>query len=136
MQSANLQRAIFDKLNNDVALGALVVGVYAEHPQPDDAGSDADFPYVTIGTDIGTSWDTKTFNGGSHLIQIDAWSRANNFLEVKDIADAIRSALHYASLTIIGAEFVVSINESNTFTRDPDGHTKRALCMYRMMTKG
>lgn len=131
MLSANLQAAIY------AALQPIGIDVYADHPQPDEPEDDSAFPYITIGNDVATTWDSHTFLGGSHLVQIDVWSRQNNFTEAKNTADAIRAALHYQPLTISGAKHVLTLNESNTFTRDPDGHTKRAMCMYRItLTEG
>lgn len=133
MKSANLQRAVYSALVNDAAVSGLVQSVYADHPQPDEPEDDSVFPYITIGNDVATTWDSHTFDGGNHLVQIDVWSRSNNFLETKDVADAIRDLLHHQPLTIAAADHVLTINENNTFTRDPDGHTKRGMCMYRII---
>lgn len=133
MNGDNLQRAVYAKLTNDATLMAIIVGVYADVQQPSDAGSDAPFPYVTIGSDNLSSWDSKTFFGTEALCQIDIWSRSNNFIEAKEIGDAITNALHHQSLTITDASHVMTVQQSSTYSKDPDGHTKRGMLMFRVV---
>lgn len=133
MNGENLQRAIYDKLAGDVSLMALIDGVYADVQQPLDAGSNVPFPYVTIGSDNLAPWDSKTFLGTEALCQIDIWSRTNNFLEAKSIGSAITNALHHQPLTISGASHVMTVQQSSVYSKDPDGHTKRGLLMFRVL---
>jgi|TARA_R110000851_G_scaffold249005_1_gene401517 hypothetical protein len=138
MNLDNLQRAIFSKLTNDTALMALIVGVYADHPQDNDSGSDAPFPYVTIGQDRGQSFDTNTNFGAIVTCQIDTWTRSGNFLTAKAISNAIRKALHYQPLIILEASHTMTIVQSEDFMKDPDGKTKhgvlQALVMFTDIT--
>lgn len=133
MNGDNLQRAIYSKLTGDTALMALIEAVYADVPQPGDAGSDGPFPYVTIGQDNLSSWDSKTFVGTEAICQIDVWSRSNNFLEAKAIGSAIVDAMHYQPLTITGATHVITTQQSSVYSKDPDGHTKRGMIMFRVV---
>lgn len=133
MNSENLQSAIYTKLTGNSALMALITGVYADVQQPIDAGSDAAFPYVTIGQDNASSWDTKTEFGTEALCQIDIWSRSNNFTQAKTIGSAITDALHQQPLTITGASHVLTFQQSEVYSKDPDGHTKRGMLMFRVV---
>jgi len=133
MNEANLQRAIYAKLTNDAALMALIKGVYADVQQPNLPEDGASFPYVVIGQDTITSWDTKTDDGGNALCQIDVWSRQNNLLQAKDVGGAVYNALHQTSLSITGAEHVLTTVETATYSKDPDGHTKRGMVMVRVL---
>lgn len=133
MNSENLQAAIYAKLTGNSALMALITGVYADVQQPLDAGSDAAFPYVTIGQDNASSWDTKTEFGTEALCQIDIWSRSNNFTQAKTIGSAITDALHQQPLTITGASHVLTFQQSEVYSKDPDGHTKRGMLMFRVV---
>jgi predicted XRE-type DNA-binding protein len=133
MNGENLQRAIYDKLTGDATLMALIDGVYADVQQPLDAGSDVPFPYVTIGSDNLSSWDSKTFFGTEALCQIDVWSRANNFLEAKTVGSAIVNALHQQPLIIADASHVLTVQQSSVYSKDPDGHTKRGMLMFRVV---
>lgn len=132
MNGDNLQRAIYSKLTGDATLMALITGVHSDVQHPDDAGSDSAFPYVTIGSDSLAPWDSKTFFGTEALCQIDIWSRQNNYLEAKAIGSAIYDALHHQPMTITDASHVMTVHVSSTYSKDPDGHTKRGLMMFRV----
>lgn len=133
MKGEALQQAIYDALTGDVTLMTLITGVYADVQQPNLPEDDALFPYVTIGEDQLTRWDTKTNFGTSGDCQIDIWSRKNNLIEAKTIGSAIHDVLHYQPLTIVGAEHVQTLCESETYTKDPDGHTKRGLILVNVL---
>ena len=133
MNADNLQRALYDALTGDVTLMALITGVYADVQQPDLPESDSNFPYVVIGQDNLSPFDTKTDNGASALCQLDIWSRQNNLIEVKEIAGAIYDVLQKGSLNITGADHVLTRIESQTFSKDPDGQTKRGMVMARVV---
>ena len=128
----NLQRALYAKLTGNAPLMALIQGVYAAVAQPDLPESDGAFPYLVIGESIITASDTKTDDGGNALCQMDVWSRSNNLLQVKQIGAAVRTALHHQSLTISGANHIITLFESGDYSRDPDGHTKRGLLRVRV----
>lgn len=132
MNADNLQRAIYSKLTGDATVSGLVTGVYADVQQPLDAGDSSAFPFITIGQDNLSSWDSKTFLGSEAVCQIDIWSRSNNFIEAKAIGSAVVNALHHQSLTIADASHVMTVQESSVYTRDPDGHTKRGLLSFRI----
>jgi hypothetical protein len=133
MNGENLQRAIYSKLIADTSLMALIQNVYADVEQPSDAGSNNPFPYVTIGNDSLVSWDSKTFVGTESICQVDIWSRQNNLTEAKTIGSAIVDALHYQTLTITGASHVITTQQSSAYSKDPDGHTKRGMLMFRVV---
>jgi len=132
MNADGLQRAIYTKLAASSPLGALITGIYADVPQNVDSGDDSAFPFVTIGGDTMTGWDTKTTEGTTAVCQIDVWSRSHNILEAKEIGSAINDALNNAALTIPGASHVLTKVESATYMRDPDGKTKRGMILARV----
>lgn len=133
MNAENLQRALYNALTGNAPLMALINGVFADVQQPDLPEDDADFPYVVIGQDNLSPFDTKTDNGASALCQIDIWSRSNNLIEAKTVASAIYDVLQKGSLAISGADHVLTRVESETYSKDPDGQTKRGMCMYRIL---
>ena len=133
MNEAALQQCIYTALTGNAALMALITGVYADVQQPNLPENDSDFPYVTIGNDVLTAWDTNTDFGASASCQIDVWSRQNNFMEAKAVGSAINNALHYQPLTITGSHHVQTRVESATYTPDPDGHTKRGMLLVRVL---
>lgn len=132
MNADGLQRGLYTRLVASSELMGLVKGVYADVPQSADGGSDSTFPYCTIGQDAIAGWDTKTSEGSIALCQIDIWSRSRNFLEAKEIASAITDALNDTTLTIPSSSHVLSKVEGVSFTRDPDGKTKRGMMQVRV----
>lgn len=133
MSGADLQQAVYDALTGDPTLMGMITGVFADVVQPNLPEADSDFPYVVIGKDNLSPFDTKTDNGISALCQLDIWSRQNNLIEVKTIAGAIYDVLQKGSLTIVDAEHILTRIESQVFSVDPDGHTKRGMVMTRVM---
>lgn len=133
MNAENLQRALYDALTGNAPLMALITGVYADVQQPNLPEDDALFPYVVIGQDNLTPFDTKTDNGASALCQIDIWSRSNNLLEAKTVARAIYDVLQKGNLTITDADHILTRIENQVFSKDPDGHTKRGMVMARVI---
>jgi len=133
MKTHNLQHAIYNALTGDAPLMALITGVYADVEQPNLPEEDGDFPYITFGKDVASMYDTKTKNGATALCQIDIWSRQNNLIEAKEIADAVYSVLQKGSLAITGANHIATRIERQEFTLDPDGQTKRGMVMARVV---
>ena len=133
MNGANLQQSLYDAMIGDTALMAVVQGVYSDVQQPNLPENDAAFPYITFGTDTLTAFDTKTDDGTNALCQVDIWSRQNDLIEVKQIAQLLHDLFHHQDLTITGANHIITLQESADFTRDPDGHTKRGLVLLRIL---
>lgn len=134
MNDDNVQRAVYSVLSGDAELMALATGgIYADLTQPPDAGDASAFPYISFGRGVTTPWDHKTAFGGQLSIQLDAWSRSNNYLEVKAIAARVHELLHHQPLTIDDCDHVWTRAQSVTYTPDVDGHTKRALMLYTVV---
>lgn len=139
MKTEALQSAIYTRLSTDATLVAAlstawgITPIFADVPQVD-GDNNAYYPYVTFGADVATAWDTKSSLGANVTFQIDVWSRAGNYTQVKSIATLIWQRLHYQPLTITGADEVLLMVESQNFSIDPDGETRRALitcrCLY------
>lgn len=139
MKAAALQQAIYARLN-DVSVTALLStaylplpAIFTDVPQAADSERDSQFPYITIGADTITPFDDKDHPGGSAIAQIDIWSRVKSMLALKAIADAVDARLRRQALSISGVTHITTELESSTFTRDPDGKTKRALVLYRVL---
>jgi hypothetical protein len=127
VQTGNLQIALYSKLTGNATLMALIDGIYAQTLQPDDAELASDFPYVTLGKDRPSPWDTNTNFGVQAICPIDVWSRSGNYLEGKTIADEIWRTLHYQPLTITGANHTMTIVQSVLWMQDPDNLTKHGV---------
>lgn len=138
MKSAELQQALFTQLNNTALTNLLSsahvgVAIFSDVPDVDDGQPDADFPYVVIGNDTITPFDTKDNVGGNALVQVDAYSRSTSKLQIKTISDAIDARLRRQPLTMAGVTHITTELESNNLIRDQDGRTMRAIILYRVM---
>lgn len=127
-----LQGAIVTALKADTAIRALcgappATRIYdAVPPAPT-------FPYVSVGDGQVLGDDTEDCGDGSEVnIQVDAWSRAVGYPEVKQIAAAVRSALKAIPML---SGFTVSVVEFQQcqYLRDPDGLTRHAAIQFRYL---
>jgi hypothetical protein len=139
MKSAALQQAIYTRLN-DASVTALLSTAYAplaaiftDVPQSVDAEKESNFPFITIGADTITAFDSKDNPGGSAIAQIDIWDRASSMLDLKALVDVVDARLRRQPLTISGVTHITTELDSSVMSRDPDGKTKRALLLYRVL---
>lgn len=94
------------------------------------------FPRVTVGE--GQSVDNSVpgcYDGTESFLQVDVWSRANGYPQVKQIASAIRDRLHDGALTLNGHTLELLRVQSTDYSRDPDGITSRARLLVRALTQ-
>ena len=123
-----LQQAIFAALTADATLATLAGNpprVFDEVPR------DALFPFVVIGDDLESNWDTATDSGSQHLLTVHVWSRAGGRKETKLIADAVRAALDNAALTVSGQTLIDIRYQASEFRRESDGQTWHGLIRFR-----
>lgn len=111
----------------------VFVSIFTDVPQANDSELETYFPFVTIGGDTINPFDSKDDAGGSAIVQIDVWDRSTSMLDIKAIADAIDGRLRRQPLSISGVTHITTELDSCNFTRDPDGKTKRALILYRVL---
>jgi hypothetical protein len=136
MNTAALQTGIYENLTLQPDIQSGSIGVYADVQQPNLPEDDSAFPYITIGQDNVTAFDTKTWSGINALCQIDVWSRQKNLMEVKQVGQYVYEALHKRRIYIDGARWIESRFESADYSIDPDGHTKRGMLMFRVLYYG
>lgn len=139
MKADDLQKAIYTRLN-DASVTALLSSSYAplaaiftDVPQAADSEQQAYFPFITLGADTINPFDSKDALGGSAIVQIDIWDRRSSMLDLKVVVDAVDARLRRQPLNIDGATHITTELDSCVFTRDPDGKTKRALILYRVI---
>jgi hypothetical protein len=126
-----MQKAIYAALVADAALVALLGGerVY------DDVPRGAPFPYVTFGPSTTRDWSTGTDTGAEHLITVRAWSKSGGEKEVHLMLEAIRNALHEASLSVTGHPLVSIRHETSDALRGADGETYQGIARFRAVTE-
>lgn len=121
------QTVIYQRLANDVALQAKVAGVYDAVPDA------AAMPYVTVGEDVHTEWDTFDTLGSSVSITVHTWSQTRGRKQVKELQGLIYNALHRAELTYTAYDIVaVDFENSQTFL-DADGRTWHGVQTFHLL---
>lgn len=120
-----LQGLIISTLKADAGVAALVgQRVYDSVPL------NAQFPYVSFGPSDSLEDDADCITGLNISQQLDAWSRAVGFPEVKRISDAVRAALHDKDFALsVNALVFFEHRQTRTF-RDPDGLTNHAALSF------
>jgi hypothetical protein len=125
-----MQTAIFAILDADVTLSALVTGVFDDVPE-----SYTDFPYVTLGEDVLTEFDTDGLLGFRVSVTIHCWSQYKGQRETKLVQDAIYRALHHVSMTVTGYVTILSRQVDQTSERDPDGMTRHGVQTFELLVR-
>lgn len=132
MTSANLelQGAILTRLKAVSAVTTLIgQRIYDAVP------ATPSFPYVSFGPSDEISDDSDCIAADDIAIQIDAWSRATGFPEVKNIAAAVRAALREYEFTLSANAFVSLQHRQTRIFRDPDGLTSHAAMEFRAIVE-
>lgn len=125
-----LQRAVYDRLVNFSGMP----DVHSRVPQASDSGSDAPFPYVTIGEDMHMPFDTDDSVGSEAVITIHIWSRARGWKEIKEIQATIRAALQRFDLAVAGFALVtIEFDSSDPPFMDPDAITGHGVSRFRVL---
>lgn len=120
-----LQGGTVSRLKADPAVTALVAGrIYDPVP------SNAVFPYISLGPTDSISDDAECITGFEIAMQVDAWSRASGFKEVKQIADAVRVSLHDHDFELPVNAAVLFQHRTTRIFRDPDGLTSHAALTF------
>ena len=119
-----LQGAIVARLKADATVTALIAGrIYDSVP------ANGTFPYVTIGPVDVVADDADCLTGLEVAQQIDCWSRAVGFPEVKKIVDAVRAALHdqEGAMPLASNGMALFEHRNTRIVRDPDGLTSHGI---------
>lgn len=122
--TSELQKAIYERLTSTPKLVSLVGDrVFDRVPEK------AVFPYVSFGTMEERNDDADCIEAMEVYFQLDAWSRAVGFLEARNIADAVRSALK-VDLSLPDNALVLMTHTITRVFRDPDGLTSHAAISF------
>jgi hypothetical protein len=138
MKAAALATAVYARLNDASVTSLLSSGytgaaIFTDVPQPTDAGAVGLFPYITYGNDTITPYDTKDSNGGTAVCQDSIWDRAGSHIRIRQVADAVYARMHRQPMTISGVTHITTEFESMTMIDDPDGKTRQAIMLFRVI---
>lgn len=123
--AADLQRAIYERLSGYPGMPP----VYDDVPR-DDAVS---FPYVVIGDDTHTPWDTNSHVGAESTITLHVWSRQRGNKEAKEVQGLIYAALHREPLAIDQYDLITLEFEFSETFKDPDGLSRHGVSRFRSL---
>jgi hypothetical protein len=120
-----LQGAIVARLEADTGLTNLVGDRIF-----DGVPAGAKYPYVSMGPSDTVSDDVDCITGFEIAFQIDAWSDAVGFPEVRRIAEAVRRALLASELSLAENALVTFEYRQTRVMRDRDGLTSHAVITF------
>jgi len=120
-----LQKAIIQRLKADSDLTALIARRIYDH-----VPKEADFPYVSFGVMENRSVLADCLDLAEITIQLDVWSRAAGMVELREIAEAVRSSLQDVDLPLETHAVVYLIHKQTHELYDPDGKTKHGVLMF------
>ncbi len=127
----DLQKAVYQALKADGALSSQLGAnwLYDDIPQT------ADFPYVVIDQMRVNDWSTGTERGSEHIIMLHVWSRDHGRSEAYRIADAVRTALEDAELTLGDNHLINLVHQYSDLKRDEDGESWHGVMRFRAVTE-
>lgn len=131
--SVALQNGVYDALNADATLGALIAGIYDNPLQVADSADASEYPYITVGSANHREWDTDTETGIVANLFIHTWSRARHHIECKEIQDRVYNVLHRGTISISGFSLVGIDQVQQDAQRDPDGITIHGVQEFRII---
>lgn len=125
-----LQGAIVARLKAVSAVTALIgQRVYDAVP------ASPTFPYVSFGPSDELADNAECIHADEVTFQIDAWSRAVGFPEVRQVGAAVRDALHEHEFNLTANAFVSFEHRTTRVFRDPDGITSHAAIEFRAIVE-
>ena len=131
-QIADIQKGVVSKLRASSALVALIVGVYDDVPQSAASEKSSDFPFVVVGDDSFTDWDTDTEVGFEGDLQLHIWSRKRGKKEMKDIQQAIFDALNRQAIVVQNCSILdVRFTAMQNFI-EPDERTRHGTINFNI----
>lgn len=129
-----LQGLMVTTLQADPAVVALVGD--RVYDRVENFNTDVQFPYVNFAASSEVENDAECIMGSDIFIQIDVWSRySGGYKECKQIADAVRNALHDRDLQLtVNALTLLRCDRIRVF-RDPDGLTSHGVVEFQALVE-
>jgi hypothetical protein len=112
--------------------GNITASVYDDVPYLPEGMPRNNFPYVVIGDDDTSAWDTDDTLGKEIDISIDIWSRTAGFKQTKAIMGEIYDILNRGALTKTGYNIVDCLCTESQALRDPDGITRHGVMVFKL----
>jgi hypothetical protein len=119
------QQAIYQLLNSDLSLTALVDGVYSYVPEH------TDYPYLVVQIDEITPYNTSIISGIEVVFSVYCFSQKSGQSECYAILQKVYEILQDATPTITGYAAVNTRFQDSQFDLLNDGITTRGSVTFR-----
>lgn len=123
MMQEEIQTAIYEAV---AAIG---------YPTYDDVPQVTAYPYIVVGDDRSTPFDTDDSVGSETICTIHIWSQYRGRKEVKEIMRSVYHTLNRANLTITGGQLIECHAEFEESFLDPDGLTRHGVIRFRLIVE-
>lgn len=125
----NFQQAIYDVLDADATLGALINGVYSYVP------ADTDAPYVVIDPLQTVDLSTMSSNTIELALSFSIYSRSSGNKEANSIAERVHTLLHNTTPSVVGVQIISLFFVSSAESRARDGETIRVSMQFQALLR-
>lgn len=126
-----LQGVIVAALKADNAVANIVGNKVFDHVPRTRAGEiSVEYPIVALSSTDEVTEDADCIDGVTATIEIDCWSRAVGFPEVRRLSAAVRAALHDVDFALPDNALVLITHIQTRTRRDPDGLTSLATLQF------
>lgn len=132
--SWDVQAGLYAFLQTSLASLSPAKKVYDKAPEGihNDPKESTRWPFIEIGESFVSPDDSHTKNGQQEVVSLHIWSRYGGDKEVKQIGDALVSALHHAFWEVVGWAMVYSRVEARRYFDDPDGVAQHGVVEVRI----
>lgn len=122
--SFDLQSAVFSLLSGDSSLDTLIGdGRIYDSVAPQDSA----YPYVIIGMQTTTDIGTKNLDGNLYNLDIEVWSQYRGQKQIKEVMERIYNLVNNVSISVSGADSVMSYVSSTATMTEVDGVTRHGI---------
>ena len=88
---------------------------------------DTSYPYLRIGTETTRDVGTQTLDGVVYNVDLDVWSQYRGQKEIKDVIEVLYSIFNNTTISVSGANSVMSYVVSTTTLVEADGITRHGI---------
>jgi len=125
-----VQKRIYEILNNDYDLKEIVTGVYDFVPD------DQKFPFVVIGEADWTDRGSESTEGYSGVLTMHVWDRGRGRKTVLSIQKRIDELLHKVDPNVNGWVDISFRRDFNNVMIDPDAVTSHGVQRFKILIGG
>jgi hypothetical protein len=122
--SFDLQSALYSTLSGDSTLDTLLGNNKIFDTV---APQGTAYPYVIIGTEQTREAGTKSTDGNIYNLDIEVWSQYRGQKEIKEVMERLYNIFNNSTISVSGADSVMSYVVSGLTLVEPDGITRHGI---------